>query len=98
MNSSNIIDYKPYLVNDFKVYIDVTEKRLKDGRLIPLSFVWEDGKCYTIDKIIDIRPAAALRAGGTGLRYKVWIQNSETYMYLEEDKDITRWFVEKKRI
>lgn len=95
---SNIIDYMPYLVNDFKAYVDVTEVRLKDGRLIPISLVWEDNETYEIDKIIDIRPAATLKAGGTGIRYTVRIQNKITFMYLEEDCDITRWFVEKKTV
>ena len=45
-----------YLENDYKVYIDVNENRLKDGRLIPVSFVWEDVVRYAIDKVVDIRP------------------------------------------
>lgn len=92
----DIVDYKPYMGSDCKVYVDVNEDRLKDGRLLPLSFVWEDGNRYEIDKIIDTRPAASLKAGGAGLRYTVRIKNRERYMFLEEDNGSCKWFLERK--
>jgi hypothetical protein len=92
----NMADYTEYMSNDYKVYVDVNEDRLKDGSLIPHSFVWEDGKRYEIDRVIDVRPAASLKAGGAGMRYKVRIRNRETYMFLEEDQGIHKWFMEKK--
>ena len=91
-----IIDYKPYMESDNKVYVDVNEDRLKDGRLIPLSFVWEDGKRYKIDKVIDIRHAASLKAGGAGLRYTVSVLNRETRLFLEDDRAGAKWFMERK--
>lgn len=93
---NDMIDYLPYLENDCKVYVDVTEVRQKDGQLIPISMVWEDGNSYAIDKILDVRPAASLKAGGAGLRYTVRIQNRTTHMYSEEDRNTIRWFVEKR--
>ena len=93
---NDIVDYKPFLVNDFKVYVDVNEDRLKDGLLIPLSFIWEDGNRYEIDKVTEVKPAASLRAGGAGMRYTVKIQGRERYMYLEESHGISRWFMERK--
>jgi len=94
--SSNIIDHSPYMANDFKVYVDVNEDRLKDGKVVPLSFVWEDGCRYGIDRVLDIRPAASLKAGGAGLRYTVRIRHRETYMFLEEDGNVSKWFMERK--
>ena len=91
-----IVDYRPYMESDCKVYVDVNEDRLKDGRLVPLSFVWEDESRYEIDKIVDVRPAASLKAGGTGLRYTVMIRGREVFMFLEENKDVLRWFMERK--
>ena len=85
-----------YTTNDFKVYVDVTEERLKDGRLIPLSFVWEDGCRYEIDKVLDMRPAASLKAGGAGMRYTVRVRHQETFMFLEEERDVSKWFMERK--
>jgi hypothetical protein len=96
MNMSNIIDYKPYMENDHKVYVEVNENRLTDGRLIPLSFVWEDGNRYEVDKVIDTRHAASLKAGGAGLRYTVMVRNRQTYMFLEEDRAGAKWFMERK--
>jgi len=90
------IDYRDYMSCDYKVYVDVNENRLKDGSVIPLSFVWEDGGRYKIDRILDVRPAASLKAGGAGMRYTVRVRNRETYMFLEEDSGTTKWFMERK--
>ena len=84
------------LENDIKMYIDVIVKHKADGRIIPLSFSWEDGTRYQIDKIVDVCRAASLKAGGTGLRYTVKVGNKYTFMWLEEDTDCLRWFMEKK--
>ena len=93
---SDIIDYHDYMASDCKVYVDVNEDRLKDGRLIPLSFVWDDGRRYEIDKVLDIRQAASLKAGGAGLRYTVRVRNREAFMFLEEEGGIHKWFMERK--
>ena len=54
------------------------------GQISPLSLVWEDGRTFEIDKILDIRPAASTKAGGAGLRYTVRIGRNVTYLFLEE--------------
>ena len=90
------IDPKQLMENENKVYVDVNEDRLKDGQLIPLSIVWEDGRRFVIDKIIDIRHAASLKAGGSGLRYTVRIRNRETFLFLEKDRGQYKWFIERK--
>ena len=95
-STHNSTDYRLYMDSDDKVYVDVNEDRLKDGRLLPRSFVWENGVRYRVDKIIDVRPAASLKAGGAGLRYTVRVKNREVYLFLEEEKDAARWFMERK--
>jgi hypothetical protein len=92
------IDYKPYIESDYKVYVDVSEVRLKDGRLFPISFVWEDGNRYDIDKIVDVRQAASLKTGDMGMRYTVRIRNQNSYMFYEEDDGASKWFMERKNI
>jgi len=87
------IDIQDYLRNDYKVYVDVTEIRTKDGFIRPVSFVWEDGNEYIIDRVIDARPGHSLKAGGYGIRYTVEIEGKQSYMFFEEN----RWFMEKKR-
>ena len=85
-------DVDEYLINDHKVYVDVYEVRSKDGKLIPLSFIWKDGIKYKIDKVIHDEPGHSLKAGGYGRRYTVQIQGQVKYMFFEVD----RWFMESK--
>ena len=77
-----------------KVYVDVTARFDADGNILPLSIQWEDGRSFEIDRILDIRPAVSLKAGGCGIRYTCRIRNQQTYLFLEGN----RWFVEKKGI
>ena len=49
-----------------KVYVAVKAYFREDGTLIPFELTWEDGHTYAIDKVTDIRQAAAMRAGGAG--------------------------------
>ena len=73
-----------------KVFIGVNARFDPDGTLIPLSVIWEDGRTFEIDRVLDVRRAASLKAGGTGLRYTVRIGGRETFIFLEEG----RWFAE----
>ncbi len=62
------------------------------GKMTPMSITWEDGRKYEIDKILDKRQAASLKAGGQGIRYTCRICNKETYLFYENPN----WFVEGK--
>jgi len=73
-----------------KVFVDVTATFSKDGKLLPRSFVWEDGRRYEIDKVLDSRRAASLKAGGQGQRYRCRVSGREIYLFLEDGK----WFIE----
>lgn len=75
-----------------KKYVDVIAKFDTDGSIKPLAIVWDDGKLYEIDHVIDMRHAVSLKAGGAGIRYRCKIQGREKYIWLEENK----WFVEAK--
>ena len=75
-----------------KVFVEVTARFDTDGKITPLSLVWEDGTIYEIDRILDKRRAASLKAGGMGIRYTVMIQGRQSYLFYEEP----RWFVEAK--
>jgi len=84
-----------------KVYVPVVASFDTEGRLIPRELVWEDGRRYTIDRVLDIRPAAALKAGGQGDRYTVQICKQQSYLFFERCSQLTgesvgRWFVERK--
>lgn len=75
-----------------KVYVTVNADFTADGKVLPRSFIWDDGRNYEVDRIIDIRPAASLKAGGCGIRYTCRIRGKEAYMFLEG----SRWFMEGK--
>ena len=73
--------------NRAKVYVGVDARFDTDGRIMPLSITWEDGRVYGIDRVLD-----SLKAGGAGTRYTVRIGRSETYLFNEDG----RWFVERR--
>lgn len=75
-----------------KIFIGVTAEFSKDGKLLPLSFVWENGVKYEIDKVYECCKAASLKAGGQGMRYKCRVSGKDVYLFLEEG----RWFLEGK--
>jgi hypothetical protein len=93
---NQVPDLQEYLGNDYKVYVDVNADHISDGTILPRHFFWEDGRRYDIDKILDIRPAASLKAGGLGLRYTVRVMNKKIFLFLEEDHGACRWFLERK--
>lgn len=76
----------------YKKYVDMIVQYTEDGKILPLAVRWAEGEIYDIDKIIDVRPAASLKAGGAGIRYTCMMQGHEKYIWLEEN----RWFVEAK--
>ncbi len=76
-----------------KKYVEVTAVFAEDGKLKPIKVHWEDGRCFEIDRIVDIRRAASLKAGGCGMRYTCIISGQRSYLFYD---DSGRWFVEKK--
>ena len=85
----------------FKVYVNVFVEHTTEGLMLPRTIVWEDGLKYDIDRVIDIRPAYAAKAGGQGDRYTIQVNGARTYLYFERssnptDTKIGRWVVERK--
>ena len=84
-----------------KVYVQVNADFRADGVMIPSSLIWEDGSRFEIDKVTDIRQAAAMKAGGQGDRYTIRINGKDTYLFFERSASPTgnvigRWFVERR--
>ena len=82
----------PANANPAKVYVAVEARFEPDGRMTPTAVIWEDQTRYEIDRVLDVRRAASLKAGGSGIRYTVRIGRTETFLFLEED----RWFAVRK--
>ena len=68
----------------YKKYVDMVVRYYPDGTITPLAIWWENGVIFQIDKIVDVRPCASLKAGGAGIRYTCIIQGHEKYIWLEE--------------
>ncbi len=83
-----------------KVYVPVQVIFSREGDMFPRALRWEDGQVYPIDRVLDVRPASALRAGGHGDRYTVRIGGRETYLFFEHavggGAAPGRWFVERR--
>ena len=84
-----------------KVYVAVNVDFREDGIMLPRKIIWEDGTGYEIDRVLDIRPSFAAKAGGQGDRYTVKIKGQTNYIFFERNhsmngNNIGRWFVERK--
>ena len=89
------------MTSQAKVYVAVIASFSEDGHLFPRRLRWEDGRDYSIEKVLDVRPAAALKAGGQGDRYTVQINGHQSYLFFERSPNISgtnlgKWFLERK--
>ena len=80
------------IVGRTKRYVTVVSQTDETGEVTPLTIVWEDGRRYGIDRVLDRRQAHSLKTGGTGIRYTVRVGGQATYLWYEGP----RWFVEAK--
>ena len=86
---------------NIKVYVNVRVDFNSDGRMMPRRITWENGERYTVDRVVDIKPAPALRSGGQGDRYTIIVNGIQSYIWFERSADITganlgKWFVERR--
>lgn len=86
-----------------KHYVDVIMRLRDDGRIVPLSVCWDDGRTFHIDQVLDGPISNAPRsANRRALRYTVRIGRRRTNLFLEceagEGAPIAtralRWYVE----
>lgn len=75
-----------------RAYVKVVVEVSPEGKVRPLEVEWEDGRRFEVDRLLDVRRAAATKAGGQGMRYTVRILGRETYLFEDEG----RWFVEAR--
>ncbi len=79
-------------MQNIKTYVGVHARFDTNGNIFPVVVSWEDGRRFSVDRILDVRPAASLKCGGFGIRYTCRILGKETYLFLEGN----RWYVERK--
>ncbi|MBQ4541911.1 MAG: hypothetical protein IJA23_03550 [Clostridia bacterium] len=70
--------------------ITVIARMQDDGKVIPLTILWNNEKSFEIDKVLDIRKKASTKGGGKGLRYTCKILEQERFLWLDDNI----WFVE----
>lgn len=70
--------------------MDVHALFTANGSLLPMAIKWSNGRTYPVDRVLDVRRAASLKAGGVGIRYTCRILGQERYLYFEDPS----WFVE----
>ena len=76
-----------------KKYVGVNADFTPDGQRLPRAILWEDGRKFEIDRILDIKRAASLKAGGVGIRYVCMICGRQRYLFYEGNN---LWFVEER--
>ena len=76
--------------NPNKIYVKVRADHLLDGSIRPLKFRAEDGPVFRIDRVMDVREAPSLKAGGQGVRYTCQIEGRQLYLFYDEPY----WFIE----
>ena len=73
-----------------KINLKVNAEFDLDGTIRPTSIIWEDGRVFAIDRILDVRRAASLKAGGVGMRYICQIYGRTISLFNDEN----HWFME----
>ena len=74
-----------------KINLQVNADFDLDGNIRPRTITWEDGRVFEIDRVLDVRRAASLKAGGLGIRYLCRIRGKEVRLFNDEG----HWFMEK---
>ena len=74
-----------------KINLKVTAGFDLDGKIMPRTIEWKDGRIFTIDRGLDVRRAPSLKAGGVGMRYICRICGKTVALFNDENK----WFMEK---
>ena len=75
-------------------YVDVVSLTTADGLVTPQCIIWDDGRRYTVSKVLDRRQAHSLKTGGCGTRYTIRVGAQQTYLYYDDYRHA--WFVEAK--
>lgn len=81
-----------------RVYVEVVAKFDLNGNLLPVEIIWTDGRRFEIDRVLDVRQAASLKAGGQGDRYTVRVCGRRRFLFFERSADLSgrnvgKWFI-----
>lgn len=74
-----------------KCYVEVVARHPVDGAVVPLVIIWEDGRRFPVDRVLEQRYAASMKVGGHGLRYTIVVGGLERFLWLDDQG----WYVER---
>ena len=74
-----------------KVYVKVRADHDFDGKVRPLMLRTQDGPPMRIDRVLDVRPAPSLKAGGQGIRYTCRVDGHILQLFFDDPF----WFIEE---
>lgn len=83
-----------------KQYVEVVVRWHDDGRIVPLTVIWPDGRSFRIDEVVgDPVRRATSKVGGNGMQYTIKINGLVRHLYLEDFgrpiiDNRARWYVE----
>ena len=72
--------------------VEVVHSTSVAGEKTPLEIVWEDGRRFRVDRVLDRRMARSLRSGGEGVRFTVLVGRTVTHLWY----DGTYWSVDER--
>ena len=73
-----------------KMFLHLNIQVDPDGVVRPVSFQWQDGLWYEIDRILDVKRAASLKVGGKGIQYTCSVQDKTVLLFRDGDQ----WYLE----
>lgn len=74
-----------------KTYVEAVVDVDPDGRERPLAIYWDDGRCFVVDRVLEVRRAASMKVGGSGTRHTVEVCGKVRHLW----RDDRGWYVEE---
>lgn len=76
-----------------KVFVEVIVQYTLEGEKKPLCILWDDGRKFLIDRLLDKKDRPSMKTGGRGTRYTCRILGRITYLWHDADG---KWYVETR--
>lgn len=75
-----------------KIVVKVITEHDEQDNITPLAIIWSDGRKFEIDRVLEEKRRASLKAGGQGMRYTIQLYGKRRYLW--HDTGEGNWFVE----
>lgn len=72
--------------------VEVIHSTSTEGVVTPLCIVWDDGRRFPVERVLERRPARSLKHGGQGVRFTVRVGQVVTHLWW----DGTYWSVDAR--